>query len=134
MPAFMWIDGDQQCFGEFDEAPDWALREVPRMPEAFEHWDEAAGDFHYDAEGHANAQAGDDHIAEVRIRKAIEASLIVGGISSPEMLLVKEAGLRGVTPQGLAQTVLGKVAATDELELSRQAASLLGANLKRNKP
>jgi hypothetical protein len=132
MPAFMWIDDEQQCFGEFDERPDWALREVPRMPGPFEHWDEEASDFRYDAEGHANAEAGKDHIVEVRIRKAIEASLIVGGWRAPDMLVVKEAELRGVEPEELAQLVLSKVARTDELELDRQAASLTGKIAKRN--
>ena len=127
MPIFLWIDGDQQqCFGEFDAAPAWALREVPRMPGHFERWDEEMGSFQYDAAGHANAEAGAAHIAAMHARKAVEAHLIAAGVAAPGMLLVREAALRGISAAELAEAVLSKIAPIEALELNRQAASLPG--------
>lgn len=125
MRSYVWIDaGGDQCFGATDGALPKGAREVPRLPGPFERWDDTAGDFTYDAEGHANHLAGPAHIAEMRMQKAIEARLIAGGIVSDEMLLAKEAVLRGVSARDMADIVLAKVAAAVETELDRQAVSL----------
>lgn len=125
MIAFYWIDaGGQQCFGEAEALPGYAIGAVPRLPGPFERWDAEAKGWIYDAKGHADWLAGETHIAEVRQRKAIEASLIEIGIVAPSMLIVREAELRGIEPAELAAIVRGKVASSETIELERQAASL----------
>ena len=133
MRHYYFIDGDgHQCFASTESAfLPLGAKEVPRLPDAFESWDEKAGGFFHDAEGEANDAAGPDHIAAMHIQKAIEAHLIAAGISAPTMVLVREAALRGVKADVLAATVLDKVAAAESKEIERQAVSLSVAKLRR---
>lgn len=125
MIAFYWIDRDgEQCFGEAEALPKYAIGVVPRLPGPFERWDAEVGDWIYDADGHADWRAGPAHIAAMHQRKAIEAALVEAGIVAPSMLIVREAALRGIAPADLAAIVRGKVAESETIELERQAASL----------
>lgn len=110
--------------------PAYAVARVPRLPEMFERWDEAAGDFVCDKEGLADWKAGRAHIEAAHQRKALEAILIQAGIAGPNMLLAKEADLRGVTISDMATLVLSKQAESQAKEINRQREKLAGKGIK----
>lgn len=116
--------GAVQSLDGYDRNARRRARPIPRPPGDFEVWDPKAGAFVHDVEAAANHRAGPEHVAAMHARKAIEAHLIAAGVIAPGLLLVREAGLRGVDPAALAAIVLEKAAPAEAAELARQAASL----------
>lgn len=70
-----------------------------------------------------NLETGPVAIAEARLMKAIEARLILSGLSV-EGILSAEAAMRGSTVEELAATVLEKRQEFIDNEINRQKASL----------
>lgn len=125
MPVYYFLDGTgAQCFIEADRKPAYALACTRRFPESFERWDPEAKAFVIDEAAQLASRVTPLHIALMHERKAREAREIKNDRADPDMLLVREAEIRNITPDELADIVIAKAAEAEELELERQRASL----------
>lgn len=126
MRFFVWTDGGHQIFSDFDGDCPFPATEVPRLPEAFEKWDFDAKQFVFSEGDKIRAASTPQHVAAMHLRKADQAHMILNGVIDPEMLLVREAVLRGIDPVDLAKMVREKASEAEELELKRQEFSMKG--------
>lgn len=99
--------------------------ELPRFPEAYEHFDAEAGVFvRNDAlriDDEFRAAHGTGAIAQAHALKAIEATLILSGVSI-DGLLKAEADATGRDITVLAQLVADRAASQREAEVARRVA------------
>lgn len=99
--------------------------ELPRLPEAYERWDESVQAFVRDdiqqIDDEYRALHGADAIAQIHALKAMEATLIISGIQVDGMLK-SEAEATGVDLNTLAQAVAAKAAAQRNAEVERRVA------------
>jgi hypothetical protein len=100
--------------------------EVPRLPEAFEDWDEVTGKFVVDMAAKADAEAGLEAIQAAHARKAIEAVMLSAGLAVDGMLAA-EAKALGVPLDDLVAQVLAKAEDAVTAEVARRLAKHEGA-------
>lgn len=123
----MWLHltskatGDKQIVASLDgyDADLFEIVELDREPGEFDDFDGKA--LVANVKREADTLAGTEHIAEARLQKRIEATLIGSGIVLTSGLIFEEARLRGVEVTDLAADVIAKSVGFVDAEIARQA-------------
>ncbi len=119
-------DGDSYVAWKWEGCPEAPAGcpdpiEVPRLPEAHEHWDVDQGRFVRNDEAAIDELHGQEAIIRAHITKAIEADLILSGMPV-NGLLAAEAAATGQDLTELARKVAAKAIAAREAEVARVTA------------
>lgn len=117
-------EGDNYVMWEGDNTPpyneDFGLPiEIPRMPSEHEHWDTSTNSFVCNQKALIDETYGQAAIAAAHARKAIEADMILSGVSLPKGMLAAEAEATGQDILELAKIVANKSKSIVEAEIER---------------
>lgn len=96
--------------------------EVPRLPGAGEVW--AGNGFVEDGEFLADAMVGASHIPTAHIMKAVEAAVILSGVTLDHGLLAEEAQATGISLIELAEAAYSHAGEFRARELARRVAKV----------
>jgi hypothetical protein len=109
--------------GRREEVPEGAIP-VPRLPKPGERWRD--GRWVLDHALLADFHADPAHVARARQHKLLEAIAVKSGVQLTAGLLAKEAKLRRVTLDAMADIVLEQAQPFMETEVARMAAKTKG--------
>lgn len=113
--------GAYHALPEGEALPTGAV-EVPRLPDVGEVWN--GSQFVADGEFRADASVPADHVPTAHIMKAVEAAVILSGVTLDHGLLAEESEATGVSLIDLAEAAHSHAATFREREVARRVAKV----------